>query len=555
MLEQIQTSAATEATSSAAQKSGKTGKSGVFANLFSTLTHKKGHAGKSIATGSLEKETAIQTLHTLQAGLKANKVSKAHQGKVAKNGQLSSNTKITALQTAHLHAGQLISQNSEPEKGNKKKEHGEDTQAGIIQTFKNTESETLASAKALDKKNNSERYVKNNTQNGLTDAKNTAQMNLNENESKVQTGRIDSKQVDATLTVANDRSDPNSSPINTKINNTNATEFQTPLAQTDESTTQASVSLNAAKNKLLSASTLQDAKAQDSKPQPRSQLDGTSTNDNNITELASATGNKTKPDAQANLAQQSSSASRTARDIAKSGHAQPVSGTPSSHAANTPSGHASMFSILSQNSGQSSLGQNGQSGKNPDGQLAGSAGNVPLTDKIADQNSSDSRFAGIMQGENRSIHGYDANQQLHARPTHAFKAMQAMQHIAMSAKDGVTRIELQLEPAHLGKVHVSLQTDAAKQLQVHLTVEHAMSRQVIEQHIPQLRAALEQQGLSLDNFTLQTGSQQQHAAQQNSSGWSDNRHPQQGDELSASAPSGTPIQTQTASHGRLSIHA
>jgi len=552
MLEQIQPGAATEATSSAAQKGGKAGKSGVFTNLFNALAHKKGHAGKPIATASVEKETGIQALHTLQAGLKANKANKAHHGQIAKNGQLSSDTKINALQTAHLHGGQLIDQNSEQKKVNKKKEHSEDVQAGVIQTFKNTESEALTSAKALDKKNNSERHVGNKAQNGLADAKNNAQTSLNGTESETQATKIDSKQVDATLTVANDRSDQNSGPVNTNANNSNTTEHQTPLAQMDKSSAQVDASRKATKEnsatKALNTSLLKNSKLGQEPQQAR-----TAPNEHSNEVVINTTDSKNKHDVQGNLNQQSSPASQLA--MAKSGHAQPVSGTSPLHTANTPTGHASMFTILSQNSGQSGLGQNGQGGQNKDGQLAGNAGNVPLVDKTAGQDSGDSRFAGIMQGESRSIHGYDANQQLQTRPTHAFKAMQAMQHIAMSAKDGVTRLELQLEPAHLGKVHVSLQTDAAKQLQVHLTIEHAMSRQVIEQHIPQLRAALEQQGLSLDNFSLHTGSQQQHAAQQNNSGWSSNHHPQQSDESSASAPSDTPIQIQTASHGRLSIHA
>ena len=121
----------------------------------------------------------------------------------------------------------------------------------------------------------------------------------------------------------------------------------------------------------------------------------------------------------------------------------------------------------------------------------------------------DAAFSSLVQHDIRSGQTPQPGASGVMRARHAMQALEAMQHIAHSARNGATRIELQLEPAHLGKVHVSLQTDAAKQLQMHLTVEHAASRQVIEQHMPQLRAALADQGLSLGNFSMQTGSQQQ----------------------------------------------
>ncbi len=80
--------------------------------------------------------------------------------------------------------------------------------------------------------------------------------------------------------------------------------------------------------------------------------------------------------------------------------------------------------------------------------------------------------------------------------------LESIQYIAQSARDGKTRLEIQLEPAHLGKIHVSLQTDAAKQLQVHLIADQNSTRQAIEQQLPALRQALAQQGLDLSGFSM-----------------------------------------------------
>jgi len=87
---------------------------------------------------------------------------------------------------------------------------------------------------------------------------------------------------------------------------------------------------------------------------------------------------------------------------------------------------------------------------------------------------------------------------------------EGMQLIAQSARDGKTKIEIQLEPANLGKIHVSLQTDAAKQLQVHLIADQGSTRQLIEQQMPALRHALAQQGLDLSGFSLGSRNEGQH---------------------------------------------
>ena len=150
----------------------------------------------------------------------------------------------------------------------------------------------------------------------------------------------------------------------------------------------------------------------------------------------------------------------------------------------------------------------------------------------------------------------DASFQTLLRSEGAWKPADAMMEIAKNAKDGHTKIELQLEPAHLGKVHVTLQTDAAKQLQVHFTVDQAISRQIIEQNMPQLRTALAQQGLDLGSFTMNMGSQSQ--GQGGSSGQSGSSHHQAGAFFASNQNfNNSDVSTRgvnTAGAGRLSIH-
>jgi flagellar hook-length control protein FliK len=99
-------------------------------------------------------------------------------------------------------------------------------------------------------------------------------------------------------------------------------------------------------------------------------------------------------------------------------------------------------------------------------------------------------------------------------PVHSsgpWTAMAAMAEIGQAAANGHSRLELKLEPAHLGKVHVRIDSDSHKNIQVHLIVEQAASQQAIQQQLPNLRHVLEQQGLNLGNFSM--SSQQQGGGQ------------------------------------------
>jgi len=84
----------------------------------------------------------------------------------------------------------------------------------------------------------------------------------------------------------------------------------------------------------------------------------------------------------------------------------------------------------------------------------------------------------------------------------------AMQEIGHAASQERYRLELNLDPAHLGKIKVYLDSDANKQIQVHLVVDQSASRQIIEQHLPALRQALAQHGLDMGGFSMNSQHEQ-----------------------------------------------
>ncbi|MDQ6989230.1 MAG: flagellar hook-length control protein FliK, partial [Mariprofundaceae bacterium] len=152
-----------------------------------------------------------------------------------------------------------------------------------------------------------------------------------------------------------------------------------------------------------------------------------------------------------------------------------------------------------------------------------SSGTQP--DFSSGQQDADVMLLDVLKTEQKGSKGLDFQAQLAYKSQRSFSPADTMLEIVRHAKNGSTSLELQLEPAHLGKVHISLQLDAAKQIQVMVTVDQQTSRQALEQHLPQLRLALAQQGLDLGSFSMQmnqqqhgeqhTGSSEQHDSEQN----------------------------------------
>ncbi|MBL4775751.1 MAG: flagellar hook-length control protein FliK [Mariprofundus sp.] len=149
------------------------------------------------------------------------------------------------------------------------------------------------------------------------------------------------------------------------------------------------------------------------------------------------------------------------------------------------------------------------------GQL--SMSEVSLTDsgsQFSDQRGGqDARLLNAATGEAKLTASSTSTQgnfqsYLTSKTTPPMSVFDSMNHIAQSAKNGQTKIEIQLDPANLGKIHISLQSDAGKQLQVHMIVDQSMTRAALEQQLPQLRSALAQQGFDLSGFSMDSQDQQ-----------------------------------------------
>ncbi|OIQ00335.1 MAG: hypothetical protein AUK35_04255 [Zetaproteobacteria bacterium CG2_30_46_52] len=143
-------------------------------------------------------------------------------------------------------------------------------------------------------------------------------------------------------------------------------------------------------------------------------------------------------------------------------------------------------------------------------------GHTPLQQDFA-SNQDDAELSWMDAGktDHKMNRQNDFQAHLAYRSQKAFSANDAMLEIVRSAKDGRTTLELQLEPAHLGKVQVTIQMDASKQIQVAITMDQAASRQALEQHLPQLRLMLAQQGLDLGGFSMEMNQQHQEQSPRN----------------------------------------
>ncbi|WP_160315788.1 flagellar hook-length control protein FliK [Mariprofundus ferrooxydans] len=101
-----------------------------------------------------------------------------------------------------------------------------------------------------------------------------------------------------------------------------------------------------------------------------------------------------------------------------------------------------------------------------------------------------------------SVSASHFQQYLNHRPTPTMTMFDSIQHIAQSAKNGQTKLEIQLDPVNLGKIHISLQTDASKQIQIHMIVDQSGTRTAMDQQLPAIRHALAEQGLNLSGFSM-----------------------------------------------------
>ena len=128
-------------------------------------------------------------------------------------------------------------------------------------------------------------------------------------------------------------------------------------------------------------------------------------------------------------------------------------------------------------------------------------------DLNSNQRDADMSLLDSARMDNKNAKGLDFQAQLAYKSQRSFTPADTMLEIVKSAKTGNTTLELQLEPANLGKVQVSIQMDQAKHIQVMFTVDQAASKQALEQQMPQLRLAMAQQGLDLGGCSMQMNQQ------------------------------------------------
>ncbi len=128
-----------------------------------------------------------------------------------------------------------------------------------------------------------------------------------------------------------------------------------------------------------------------------------------------------------------------------------------------------------------------------------------------------------------------------AQPLHSPEFAPALSaRLALLAAEGVQQAQLQLNPAEMGPVSVQITVDG-QQAQIAFHAVQAETRQVLEQSLPELAAALRDQGLTLSGGGVFEQSQQQareqaqQAASGNSHGMSHSGLPNDAELLGAEA--------------------
>lgn len=120
-------------------------------------------------------------------------------------------------------------------------------------------------------------------------------------------------------------------------------------------------------------------------------------------------------------------------------------------------------------------------------------------------------------------------------------------------RSGEQQVKLQIHPAELGPLSISLKVSEHGGTQAHFLSAHAQVRQVVEQAIPQLREALAEQGISLGDTSV--GEQQT----QDESAFAESGQSGQGSGISSDGESGSdelPVSAQTlAIDGRVDLYA
>lgn len=82
---------------------------------------------------------------------------------------------------------------------------------------------------------------------------------------------------------------------------------------------------------------------------------------------------------------------------------------------------------------------------------------------------------------------------------------QIVEKMSLMSRQGETEVRLQLHPESLGQVLIQLNVSRGE-MSVRMLVETAQAQSLIQEHLPQLKAAFSTQGLQLDNLAVNIGS-------------------------------------------------
>ncbi|WP_254360370.1 flagellar hook-length control protein FliK [Enterobacter hormaechei] len=118
------------------------------------------------------------------------------------------------------------------------------------------------------------------------------------------------------------------------------------------------------------------------------------------------------------------------------------------------------------------------------------------------------------------------------------------QHIALFSRNGLHSAEIRLHPEELGSLQISLRMQQ-DQAQIHIVSEHNHIRHVMEQALPQLRAAMAESGIQLGQANVSAEGQPFAAGQQGNNASGEHPSGQQGEEGPAEEESVPTLLTTT----------
>ncbi|QPI64247.1 flagellar hook-length control protein FliK [Vreelandella venusta] len=281
---------------------------------------------------------------------------------------------------------------------------------------------------------------------------------------------------------------------------------------------------------------------------------------NNTGELAQSAAGPSLTSALAATAQQAIGATNASRPTASSAKALPVEAATTP--VNTPTLAASLETIPAQPFTTMQPGMHALSPLNTAltptvnadavASLFAEAETVSVTSSAS--KGSEQVLPAALTSQNQAMPNSPATATLNTPLTSpAWPSQLGQQLIQFAQRGGEHQVKMQLHPAELGPLSITLKV-TEQGTQAHFLSSHAPVRQALEQAIPQLREALAEQGISLGETSVgeQQTPNEQAFAQQTPGKSAGNRGGESG---SDSAPSLTEVDDQSSQDGRVDLYA